>query len=285
MKNAYFAAGFLALSSTVVLGEAVELKMKWTPGKKYVQEQVMDMTMDMNMNGQQMQTDMDMTNVSSISVKHHEEGVAIINRTTRIKMSTGMGGNVLMAFDSDKDKVDGNPMAAGFKDLLNKDITVVVKDDKVVKVEGMPNNAQMKQMGMDDEVMKKTMQMQFDFLPSEPVKVGDTWKKQVEMPLGGMGVAKMDLDMELDSIGEVDGKKVAIISLDGKFKGDMDVQGMKIQMDAKKYESKMTFSIDDGQFIKAEVKMLMDADMQQMGKMSMDMNMTQTLKEPVEAVN
>ena len=243
-------AGIAALA-TPALAEEVELKAKFEPGKTQVYEQKMNMTS--NMMGQAMNMTMTMGLLNS--AKAHDEGTAVTMDFDSLAMKMEMGGQVVMDIDTKNEETLQGPAGAQFKSITDVSATGIFKDGKFVKVidtKGLDGAAA--QM-FDQATLEQSIKGSTDFLPTTPVKVGDTWQATSVMPMKDLGgELTTAIDAKLDEIKEVDGKKMAIISFTGKVSSP---EGAPMTVEAKKFVGTIDFDVADG----VTKKMTNDIDM------------------------
>lgn len=251
-------------------GEAYTLKMRLAPGDHFKQE--MDMTMDMgiDMMGQTMKTDMGMKGIMdfvvtgdtgnlkklkmtyetmSMKMKIDAPGVEGINMDSIMNKSTEniKGKSVVMLINDKNEIID----VTGFEDVMVNDNL----DDAT--------KTQIKKM-FSKEQMNSMLGMMFQMYPDKPVKVGESWEKEIETSLAEVKM-KMKGKYTLKSV--KDG--VAFIDLSGKFtgKGSMNQNGMAIDMDMDgSQDGTVNIGIADGYLKDSDFKMDMKANMNVMGQ-------------------
>jgi len=114
------------------------------------------------------------------------------------------------------------------------------------------------------EQMNSMLAMMFQMYPDKPVKVGETWEKEIETSLSEVKM-KMKGKYTLKSV--KDG--VAYIDIKGNFsgKGSMNQNGMNIDMDMDGDQTgQMSIGLADGYLKDSDYKMDMEAKMNVMGQ-------------------
>ncbi len=137
-------------------------------------------------------------------------------KINKLSTTAKLPGGITLTFDSDDpNRKADNPLLEPILNLMRaaaKARTTLVFDQsgKVVAVEGLDKAAE----GLPDELKgefdaeqsTKTANQELDRLPADPVKVGDTWTKNSDLPLGSGQV--MSFTTEYKYLGEVkDGDK------------------------------------------------------------------------------
>jgi hypothetical protein len=221
-----------ALSVIVLLNacssgkDAVLLKFNLQKGKVYTY--AMEMDMENSMQGQKMNSDMNFD--YDIEVLDNANGVVTLKNTyKRITMSMNMP-NMNVDIDTDEPAKDTavdmmtNPlgmMGNMFRSMKGKSFTMKVDaEGKVIEVAGIDQLADemVKSMNLPEEAkgmmqqsfksqfneesIKQTFSQAFSIFPNKPVKVGDTWNKDVSM--GGMTAATMKTTYKVKEIGDND---------------------------------------------------------------------------------
>lgn len=205
--------GLLFLTACKSNGDAVQLKFNLQKGKTYLYS----MNMDMNTEAQGQKMDSKMAFDYSMKVLDAQDSVKTINSTfDRIAMNMNAGATH-MNFDTNKPAADSavdlqhNPMSvmsAMFNAMKGKSFQMNVTDKgEITKVTGLKEMAdgmsnampdpnakaamqQVFQAQFNDENVKKSFGQALNIFPDKPVRVGDSWKK--EMTMGGAVSAKSD---------------------------------------------------------------------------------------------
>jgi len=175
----------------------VKLEHKYVPGSKQVVHTTMKIKQVATIAGINQDTESDRFIITSSEVsKPDAEGhVRVDRKTDKLSATSKLPGGITLSFDSDDPgrKAD-NPALEPILDLMRaaaKSRTTAVHDKtgKIIRIEGLDKLAE----GLPDalkgefdaERAKKNANQELDILPTDPVKVGDTWKRDSEMALGG----------------------------------------------------------------------------------------------------
>lgn len=257
-----------------VMAEEVSLELIWTEGKKYKQHQIVEMTSETKAGETIFNSSMHMELFNDVNFKKHKDGTKVVTQLKKAIAKAKMNNNALLEYDSSDAEKQNPEMAKAYDLVLNKDISIIVKDQKVHKVEGVEDNEEMRNNGFDHKTLAQVVQIQLDALPNKSVKVGETWKKEVEVPLGGLDIVMMDMSFTLDSLDKKE--KTALIRLEGSLDKKIDINGIKTHIKTKKYAGTMLYSFVEQQFMDIHVDMHLDANMNQFGTLVLGAKWTQT---------
>ena len=127
-----------------------------------------------------------------------------------MSFSIKIPGGLTLSFDSDDpNKKADNPALQPLVEVLSalsKAKIVFVHDPsgKVITVEGLDKAAEKvaeeARGDLDPEIAKKNANQDLDRLPTDPVKVGDTWTRNTELNLGSGQI--MNMTVEYKYVGE-----------------------------------------------------------------------------------
>jgi hypothetical protein len=277
----------------------VELKVKWIPGKRYVEEMTMNQTMEMTMPGSDkpMETATEMTMGMSLSaLKERPEGGAELElKFLSQKMSTKMAGQEVAAFDSasDSSKDGANPMAPTMRKMIgasvkfltdtNGNIDQVEGYDDFMKrmTAGVPAQSQMMFKGMFSEDSLKQFGPHAQGLPDKPVKPGDSWPVNIKLPAGPIGKLDMSLKYKFESWEQHEGHNCVLLSYTGNIgsTGGTGTAGMNMSVDGGKTTGKSWFDPELGTMVDTAADQDMTLKMKVQGKdMNSRMKQHMTLK-------
>jgi len=216
-------AGILSLSLfaagwTQPARAQVKLEQKFVEGAKTVNHTNMKVTQTLSLAGMNLETSSDrFVIVSSIAGKRETDGkIRVDQNVDKLSITVKLPGGLMLTFDSDDpNKKAENPALQPLVDAmgaLSKAKIVFIYDQtgKVVAVEGLDKAAEKvseeARGELDPEVAKKNANQEVDRLPSDPVKVGDTWSRNADLNLGSGQI--MSMTTEYKYVGEVkDGDK------------------------------------------------------------------------------
>ncbi|MDB6067027.1 MAG: hypothetical protein JWR26_3235 [Pedosphaera sp.] len=253
--------------------DAMEMKLKWQVGKRYLQRIETDQNTDVTMpnSAQPMKQKMKQTQDISISALKERDGGGreLLMEITGEKMESGMGGRTFLNFDSNQDlqKDAGNPAAAMLRKLVNARVTYLTgASGNVEKVEGFeefmdrvldkaPAEMQALMKGMFTEDSLKQMGATAQGLPDKPVKVGDTWPVKTELNMGPMGVMLLNSTFTFKRWEQHDNRKCALFESTGDIsaKSAGDSQSGAMNVENGKTSSKIWFDPALGMVIDTEV--------------------------------
>ncbi len=152
---------------------------------------------------------------------------------TGVQFDSTMGDTTLIAYDSMNKVVgtDGNPLAERLEQIIgNRILFQLSPSNKVMNVRGIPEitakiNAGGSARGQG--ALKKLLTPQHlrhlidvTMLPSDPVRVDDTWPGQLAVNLGSLG-GSVDADVTYTFRGwqQRGDRKCALVEFEGKMKG------------------------------------------------------------------
>ncbi|SHJ41987.1 hypothetical protein SAMN02745181_2016 [Rubritalea squalenifaciens DSM 18772] len=255
--------------------QSANLSLKWVPGTVYKYSTTQDMNMTMPMGGNQMA----MTNSMLMNMKNtaaeHPKGVAVKTEYTRLKMTMMMGGNAMMEYDSEKG--GGNAMLDGaMKPILESEVTAIYdKSGKLLSMEGLDKLKVNEATGISKESIEQMAKQSSQMLPNKEVKVGETWKTKMDMPMGKQaGEMKISFDMKLDSITG----KTAKVSFSGAMNGEVGQAGAMMKIEAKKIDGQYEFDTELGQITKMDMNLDFSMTTAEAGGMKMEAKTMTSMK-------
>ena len=279
--------------------EAVQLKLNLQKQKTYTYSLKTHFDMDMQMMSQKVETGLDMDYRYLLNLDNTDSAGNTVLKSTigDVKMKAEVMG-MSMGYDS-QERVDTNhqdPMSANFRKIfggmLGKNFMVTLKPSGEIVhvaglediVNGMANNIagdDKDKAGMKDKLNESLNQQQirqafgqiFNVYPDKPVKIGDSWKREVALGIKGMNSKQVitytvrditpehvvldlkgdirsssDDKLQADSANKVpvmNGSEVGVMTMDRvsglateglidlTVKGEIDLQGKKTPVDIK----------------------------------------------------
>jgi hypothetical protein len=186
---------------------AVELKAKWSPGKKIVQRMTISArngSADQQSSRGQQVTDMSW-DYSVTTLKQSDDGGHELElEFVSTKIEAKAGDRVYMSFDSahDDGKETKDPFTPAFRKLVGAKVRYVLGpdgkvktldgyDDFMVRIARGSKNSEMLKSMFNQEMLKRLCGWA-DSLPDHPVRPGDTWKQSIDTTL--YGTAKMMIE-------------------------------------------------------------------------------------------
>jgi hypothetical protein len=183
----------------------VELKLKWTPGERVVQDLDMKTKSDINIPGQPAPMHQDMTMGQKYALTVLKEtpdgGHEVEMEFLSARMGVEMGGKTLMNYDStEKSGEDAtNPVADMFGKIIGSKIQFFMDaSNNVDRIEGVDDMMNRLSAGgtaaamaplksMFSEGYFKQMMSSSRFMPPHAVAPGDSWPVQLEFPMASLG--------------------------------------------------------------------------------------------------
>ncbi len=216
---------------------AVELKVKWTPGKKVVQRMAISTTSQMeqskNKQGQTTQQVMDMSWDYSINtLKQLDNGGHQVElEFVATKMESRVGDRVFMSFDSahDTGKDTKDPFTPALRKIVGGKVRYIFgPDNKLERIDGYDDfmvriargskNSEMLKSMFNEDVLKRLCSWS-EALPDHPVSPGDSWKNSMEMNLYGMAKMVIDGKFTFANWEDHEGHKCVKLDYDGTITG------------------------------------------------------------------
>lgn len=191
----------------------VKLEFKFEEGRKTTTHTTMKIKQTLTLAGMGLDTESDRFVIATAQAgKRDAEGnIRIEQKTDKLTTTAKLPGGINLSFDSDDpDKKAENPALEPFMQVMRvaakmKPIVVRDRSGKVVAVEGLDKAAdevpEQLRGDFNPEQSKKAANQELETLPNKSVKVGDTWTKSSELPLGSGQV--MSMTAEYKYVGEV----------------------------------------------------------------------------------
>ncbi len=203
----------LAAGWSVPAHAQVKLEHKFVEGAKQVAHTTIKLKQIATINGSNSDAEIDRFVISSSEVvKPDDQGnVRVEHKTDKFSATTKLPGGTTLTFDSDDpNRKADNPMLEPLMDVFravakSRTTTVHDKSGKILRIEGLDKTAE----GLPDALKgefdadkaKKAANRELEIIPSEPIKVGETWKRDSEIGLGGGQLMKFS--SEYKYVGEV----------------------------------------------------------------------------------
>jgi hypothetical protein len=216
--------------------EAVTLRIKWPVGSRLTYR----MDTDMNMTNRIPQMPRPIVNTTSMSMTYSLTAVSETaegGRELEVEFLAGememkMGEQVMFAYDSkEKSAAVPNPLSEPFRKVIGSNLRVQVnaagRVDKVLNLEqwrkGLAGDASGPAVGLlaqqfNDGYLRQIVDLGIG-LPDKPVRPGDTWPLQLEVPAGSMGKITVDSKVTFQRWEERQKHKCAALGTVGTFAG------------------------------------------------------------------
>lgn len=250
-----------ALALGVLPAGAVELRLKWQPGKRYIFDNTAESSMKMPLPGQGLiETKGRMVLRLHNDVSAHEKGARVSHAFDSVRMRQEMQG-LVMEYDSSDPSKGGGLLGTVLKPMTETRFAAIYdKKGKVVGTEGLEEVQGADQLGMGKEELEAMARQSSEFLPGRDVKPGDSWKSEVDLPMGELGgKVTIDYTLKLENIVEQEGRKVARISLSGRTKlADEEGAEEILKTEVKEATGMMLFDIDLGQPLEVATTILLE---------------------------
>lgn len=203
----------LSLLAAMPAMAQVKLEHKFVEGRKTVTHTTMKVKQTLTLAGMGLDTESDRFVISTSQAgKRDADGkIRVEQSTDKLTINLKLPGGLSASFDSDDpDKKAENPALEPLMLVMRaaaKSRPVLIRDQsgKVVAIEGLDKTAESVPEALrgdfDPEIAKKSANQELETLPSEPVKVGGTWTKNSDLPLGSG--QNMAMTVEYKYLGEV----------------------------------------------------------------------------------
>jgi hypothetical protein len=216
--------GILSLAlSNLSFAEGVKFQLKFEPGKSYHTQTSMEQSAEMVMAGQKVNSQVEM-NLSSVQkATAVEKGIEVKQSVVSVKMDMNAGG-MQMNFDSENPE---GPFAAMFQPMLDAKSTAIYSlEGKIIEVD-VPAVPGMENLGMGQEELEQSVREVADLMPNRMIEVGEGWKSESQLSMGGMTEKPVKINYEINFEGMVerDGHEVAKVNIEGVIQdGDDNVK-------------------------------------------------------------
>jgi hypothetical protein len=211
----------LALISVGLPASAqTRLELKYPEGTKAVVESDSKVHQILNLAGMDIETNANTFLIASKTFgKRAEDGtLAIEEKVDVLQTQVDLPGGTTLQFDSaNPDKKADNPLLEPLMERLRvtakHPVTTILDDKGKVKEiklpQGVLESLDESNKAMFDPVKRKKLAEHFmEFIPDEPVKVGDTWERSSEFDLGSGQTMSLRTKYTYAGTEETDGKKL-----------------------------------------------------------------------------
>jgi hypothetical protein len=180
---------FAVLAAPALGQGTAKLRWKFQEGEKFYVEDISNMKQKITFMGKDIEQSMKTTMVTSYTVKKTgPESTTLVQKIENVDVTSqgGLGG--------DLDKMMEKLKGATFTLTLDKKgkITKFEGYETFIKnlTEGMEEAAKFIKMMITEDVLKKSAEEAFSFLPDKDVAKGDSWKRNSVIPFGPLGSFK-----------------------------------------------------------------------------------------------
>ena len=212
------ALAFTSAGSVLADDDAITLKSKVVPNKRYVMQQEVDSEMPLPLGGSG-NAKTKMSFVTNMSVKPITDSKNLMVNVDMgdVKMTIDAAGNV-MEYDS-SDETKQNPLLKGMMGgmLEAKFEAEVDAEGNVIKVTNLgKKTGGLLGGGFGEEELKQLVAAMFDHgFPDKEVKKGESWEHEVETSSGATGSLTLLTKYTYEGSGEQDGKAYPKLAMKG----------------------------------------------------------------------
>lgn len=238
-------------------GRSVELSFNLKPGNSYVYST----KVEQDINSMGMKTTNNIFAAYTYTVNASEnDNVNLSVNYDKMDMEIKMNGETIkMSSDGD------NEQSAAFKTLIGKPFTMEIgPKGNIVNIEGWEEIGRTANFKTED--IRQMMESSFNFYPEKPVKVGDSWTKDIST---NMQMFKMDIKSTYTlkeikgNIAILDNKATMTMSPDAT--ADPQLKDMKMDMKGD-MSGEMQIEIPNGMIISGNMSQNMDGKMTVQGQ-------------------
>lgn len=228
-------------------------------------------------------------------IEARDDGSLILRSTTERVASKIEGPGVSLEFDSDDEDFEQrrkDPTVASIAGTL--DISVKLHMTPDGEILGVPNMNEINKMldSVPDPAVKQGLMLMLNeqsliamneanyaMLPEEPVEIGDSWNREIDIPMGGGPVITIDARGSLEDIERLGERRVAVISLDGALRTETLQGGVRIKITASDLSGTMRFDIGGGflRSLEMESESTLEGTSTMDGSVVVTQNLTQTI--------
>ena len=253
--------------------DTVDLKLKWPVGTRLVYRTEMKQNTEMQPPGapQKMKQETNMTQEFAItSLKERDNGgreleMEILSQ----KMEMKVNGNAMMTFDTKSPGTSSNPSLGALSKLVGVKLKYFTNaDGSVEKMEGVDALLSSAGAGATPQVLEmiksmlgdKKMNQLASFsnqLPGKPVKIGESWDKEVELPMGPMGTFTIKQNIKFSGWDKHGSDRCALLETTGgmssKPADKPGPMGMSMTFESGKMTGKTWFDVTQGRALETLV--------------------------------
>lgn len=210
----------LLFAPSFVSAAEVTLKLKYPPNTtRTIQiEQKSDQTLTIGPQDVETKSSTFIVQKQTIGPKLANGSVEIVEKVEVLQNELNLPGGLTFQFDSaNPDKAASNPLLEPIAKLLRVSLktpaTVVIDADGKLAAVRIPEAAinevdeDFRSM-LDPEKRKKAAEKALGYLPSKPVKTGETWEQTVDADLGGGQTLTITSTLTYEGEVDVNGKKL-----------------------------------------------------------------------------
>jgi len=246
--------------------QSSRLNWKFNSGETFQQSLKQTIKMSADVNGQMNSSTVDQTIDSTMNIKSVDDrGTATIDhKFTRVQMTVNAPGVPKMVIDSDNDDAPANPLARGVSGLAQAQFLykmtnsgeikdVEVTEETMQRFQAIPGIQQLGEMFSKKSLTQMITQSGTNF-PDKELKKGDTWNKNTEIKMPGLG--KMLGNSVMTYAGPVsrNGNKLHQIDVDVKLEVEKDPNAQaNLDITNQKASGKLMFDNETGMLVSSDI--------------------------------
>jgi hypothetical protein len=246
----------------------VKLEWKFKKGDQFTQETVTSLKQTIKGLGTERKEDLETTTISAFTVVEQNADGSVVLEQKITTMKT-------------KDAASGRPAdltkhleGATFRITLTpKDgrlqVTRLEGYEEMMKkiTEGDPQGAKVIRSLLPEEVLRKSLEESFTFLPEKPVNKGEKWERKHDVPLGPLGRLAVTHTYIYEGPEQLDGRPVEKLAVTMAVSytppGKADSAGLQFQITGGSFEAKnatgtLYFDNANGKLVRADMRMNLD---------------------------
>ena len=261
---------FLGLTTIAAAQSGITLEWKFTPGETVNLEMSQSIAMKMDVAGRAMNNTTETKSwMSWKCVEVDSDGIATIESTVdrmKMELQTPLGP---MKFDTadEEDSPQSAALAGQIRPIVGKVSTQQMNPSGKIVEATLPEEVKdMTSRAMGSSDMLKTLSTNASLtFPEEPLKVGDTWSENMEVPspvgqmkltrthtykgpvtVDGRELHHFDVDLKMEFVNTGAGPSIEIV--DQKTKGNLYFDGAKGRVESSKVQQTATMRITSGAY-------------------------------------
>ncbi len=180
------------LAAPVQAQDQVKLEWKFNKGDKFYVEDISTLKQKIEIMGKTIDQTLKTTMITSYTVKNKtDEGVVLEQKfeDVVVKAQGGLGGDLDRYMEKLKGGVFTLTVGKGGKITKFEGYDAFIK--KLTEGAGADDAGKYVRLLLSEDLLRKSAEEAFGFLPAEPVKKGETWSRGSLLPFGPLGSFKM----------------------------------------------------------------------------------------------
>ncbi len=196
---------FGVLAAPVRAQDGVKLEWKFNKGDKFYVEDVATLKQKIEIMGKTIDQTVKTTMVTSYTVKDKTDDGVVLEQKFEdvvVKAQGGIGGDLDKYMEKLKGGVFTLTLGKGGKITKFEGYEAFIK--KLTEGAGAEDAGKFVRLLLSEDLLRKGAEEAFSFLPAEPVKKGETWKRESTQSFGPLGSFKLTNEYTLQ--GKEDGE-------------------------------------------------------------------------------